>query len=88
MELWDRFWHLFDINRLVEVGVREERDFFIDVLREYRERFKKSEPKLAEKIVELAYKSFLEDFKSMVEKTKDAIGQLEYEKIIYDPEEE
>lgn len=87
IELWDRFWKLFSIDEMCDIGIQVERKFFVDMKEEFVRRMKDDEPRLWYEIIKLTFDSFKDDFKRMVEKTKDAIGQLTYDDIPYDPEE-
>lgn len=88
IELWNRFWKLFSIDEMCLVGIQVERNFFVSIKEEFTNRMKEEEPEVWFEIIKLTFDSFKDDFKRMVEKTKDAIGQLTYDDIPYDPEED
>jgi len=88
MQMWNRYWNLFSIENLYIVGPQIPKDFFIKMKEEMFQKEAEHEPVLAVEIVDFAVKSFMEDFKKMVERTKVALGEVYYQDIFYDDADE
>lgn len=88
MDMWQDFWKEVSIESVATGGMYLPRDFFTKMVERYEKSEEKKNPPFGRDISREGFEQFIGDFKRLVEQTKNALGELYYDDVVFDEEDE